>query len=130
MSYSWLLIHISWRVHSKVRIEPPIQTLALSGKKMILIFIVLGARVVVVCILSAMPDYMVVPPDITVLAQVFPDVHITVHNGVEGGLMDVTEHLNCSLPVVIICPSDSSSHFSREVIDAAVAMPCSKSRAT
>ena len=34
-----------------------------------MIFIVLGARAVIsFCILSAMPGYMVVPPDSTVLA--------------------------------------------------------------
>merc|ERR1719244_1987016 len=44
---------------------------------MILILMVLGARAVIsFCILSAIPGYMVVPPD------------ITVHDGVEGGLVD------------------------------------------
>ena len=50
--------------------DPPIQTeYFLSGGAMILIFMVLGARAVIsFCILSAMPGYMVVPPDRTVLA--------------------------------------------------------------
>ena len=69
-SYSCLLIHICWKVDSEARMEPPIQTEYLrSGGAMILIFIVLGARAVIsFCILSAMPGYMVVPPDSTVLA--------------------------------------------------------------
>merc|ERR1719430_1927276 len=46
---------------------------------MILILMVDGARAVIsFCILSAIPGYMVVPPD------------MTVHDGVIGGLMDTT----------------------------------------
>ena len=54
----------------EARMEPPIQTeYFLSGGAMILIFIVDGARAVIsFCILSAMPGYMVVPPERTVLA--------------------------------------------------------------
>uniref|UniRef100_A0A0E9UMB6 Uncharacterized protein n=1 Tax=Anguilla anguilla TaxID=7936 RepID=A0A0E9UMB6_ANGAN len=50
--------------------EPPIHTEYLrSGGAMILIFIVLGARAVIsFCIRSAIPGYMVVPPDKTLLA--------------------------------------------------------------
>lgn len=50
--------------------EPPIHTEYLrSGGAMILIFIVGGAKAVIsFCILSAMPGYMVLPPDNTVLA--------------------------------------------------------------
>merc|ERR1712226_1506443 len=50
--------------------EHPIHTEYLrSGGAMILIFIVLGARAVIsFCILSAIPGYIVVPPDRTVLA--------------------------------------------------------------
>ena len=72
-SYSCLLIHICWKVDSEARMEPLIQTEYLrSGGAMILIFIVLGARAVIsFCILSAMPGYMVVPPDSTVLAYRF-----------------------------------------------------------
>ena len=63
-------IHIRWKVEREARIKPPIQTENfLSGGAMILIFMVLGARAVIsFCILSAMPGYMVVPPDRTVLA--------------------------------------------------------------
>merc|ERR1712228_798083 len=49
--------------------EPPIQTeYFLSGGAMILILMVEGARAVIsFCILSAIPAYMVVPPDMTIL---------------------------------------------------------------
>jgi len=69
-SYSCLEIHICWKVESEARIDPPIQTeYFLSGGAIILIFIVLGARAVIsFCIRSAIPGYMVVPPDKTVLA--------------------------------------------------------------
>ena len=50
--------------------EPPIHTeYFLSGGAMILIFIVGGAKAVIsFCIRSAMPGYMVLPPESTVLA--------------------------------------------------------------
>merc|ERR1719361_2635753 len=50
--------------------EPPIQTeYFLSGGAMILILMVEGARAVIsFCMRSAIPGYMVVPPDMTVLA--------------------------------------------------------------
>ena len=50
--------------------EPPIHTeYFLSGGAMILIFMVAGASAVIsFCIRSAIPGYMVVPPDSTVLA--------------------------------------------------------------
>ena len=50
--------------------EPPIHTeYFLSGGAMILIFIVGGARAVIsFCIRSAMPGYIVLPPERTVLA--------------------------------------------------------------
>ena len=50
--------------------EPPIHTeYFLSGGAMILIFMVGGARLVIsFCMRSAIPGYMVVPPDSTVLA--------------------------------------------------------------
>ena len=69
-SYSCLLIHICWKVDRDAKIEPPIQTeYFLSGGAIILIFMVGGARAVIsFCILSAMPGYMVEPPDKTVLA--------------------------------------------------------------
>ena len=59
-----------WNVDREAKMEPPIQTeYFLSGGAMILIFIVEGARAVIsFCILSAIPGYMVVPPDWTVLA--------------------------------------------------------------
>ncbi|KAL0627556.1 hypothetical protein AAY473_000867 [Plecturocebus cupreus] len=79
-AYSCLLIHICWKVDSEARMEPPIHTEYLrSGGAMILIFIMLGARVVIFCILSAMPGYMV-----------SVDVHVTFHDGVKGSFMDAT----------------------------------------
>src|SRR6218665_3415893 len=70
-SYSCLLIHICWKVEREARMEPPIQTEYLrSGGAMILILMVAGAKAVIsFCIRSAIPGYMVVPPDMTVLAK-------------------------------------------------------------
>merc|ERR1719481_384498 len=69
-SYSCLEIHMFWKVEREARMDPPIQTENfLSGGATILIFMALGARAVIsFCILSAMPGYMVVPPERTVLA--------------------------------------------------------------
>lgn len=57
--------HIIWKVDSEARMEPPIQTEYLrSGGATILIFIEEGARAVIsFCMRSAIPGYMVVPPD-------------------------------------------------------------------
>merc|ERR1719430_1132613 len=79
-SYSCLEIHICWKVEREARMDPPIQTeYFLSGGAMILILMVDGARAVIsFCIRSAIPGYMVVPPD------------ITLHDGVVGGFMDAT----------------------------------------
>uniref|UniRef100_A0A182TXX1 Uncharacterized protein n=1 Tax=Anopheles melas TaxID=34690 RepID=A0A182TXX1_9DIPT len=69
-SYSCFEIHIDWKVDSEARMDPPIQTEYLrSGGAMILILIVDGAsEVISFCIRSAIPGYMVVPPDRTLLA--------------------------------------------------------------
>merc|ERR1712168_1043018 len=68
-SNSCLEIHISWKVEREAKMEPPIQTeYFLSGGAMILIFMVEGANAVIsFCIRSAIPGYMVVPPERTVL---------------------------------------------------------------
>jgi hypothetical protein len=92
-SYSCLLIHICWKVDSEARMEPQNQTEYLrSGGAMILIFVVLGARVVIsFFILSAMPGYMVgTTRQHCIGIQVFADIHITLHDGVEGDLVDTT----------------------------------------
>merc|ERR1719385_617858 len=70
-SYSCLEIHICWEVDREARMEPPIHTEYLrSGGAMILILMVEGARAVIsFCILSAMPGYIVVPPERTLLAK-------------------------------------------------------------
>merc|ERR1719206_929458 len=67
---STMEIHICWKVEREARMDPPIQTeYFLSGGAMILIFMVEGARATIsFCIRSAIPGYMVVPPDKTVLA--------------------------------------------------------------
>merc|ERR1712168_691049 len=69
-SNSCLEIHISWKVEREAKMEPPIQTEDfLSGGARILIFMVEGAKAVIsFCIRSAIPGYMVVPPERTVLA--------------------------------------------------------------
>lgn len=69
-SYSCLEIHICWNVLRLARIEPPIHTeYFLSGGAIILIFMVAGASAVIsFCMRSAMPGYIVVPPDNTELA--------------------------------------------------------------
>uniref|UniRef100_A0A1I8HJH4 CCHC-type domain-containing protein n=1 Tax=Macrostomum lignano TaxID=282301 RepID=A0A1I8HJH4_9PLAT len=94
-SYSCLEIHICWKVLSEARMEPPIQTEYLrSGGATILIFMVDGARLVIsFCMRSAMPGYMVVPPDSTVLAY-------------RSFLMS-TSHFMMLLKVVSWMPDDS-----------------------
>merc|ERR1711988_309187 len=69
-SYSCLEIHICWKVESDERIEPPIQTEYFrSGGAMIFTFIEAGASAVIsLDMRSAMPAYMVVPPESTTLA--------------------------------------------------------------
>merc|ERR1719239_568598 len=94
-SYSCLEIHICWKVEREARMDPPIQTeYFLSGGAMILIFMVGGARAVIsFCILSAIPGYMVEPPDNTVLAY-------------RSFLMS-TSHFMMELYVVSWTPADS-----------------------
>merc|ERR1719175_265153 len=112
---------------------------------MILILMVEGARAVIsFCILSAMPGYMVVPPDRTVLAYrsfLMSTSHFMMELYTVSwipqdsiprklGWKRASGHLNLSLPMVITCPSGSSYDFSRELDEAAVAISCSKSKAT
>merc|ERR1712203_942047 len=61
---------ICWKVDREDRMDPPIQTeYFLSGGAMILILMVEGARAVISFPMrSAIPGYVVVPPDMTVLA--------------------------------------------------------------
>ena len=116
--------------------EPPIQAeYFLSGGAMILIFIVLGAKAVIsFCIRSAMPGYIVEPPDNTVLAYKSLRIstsHIMILLYVvswipvdsiprKDGWNMASWHLNRSLPMVMTCPSGSSKLFSREDDEAAV----------
>merc|ERR1719211_927369 len=75
--------------------EPPIHTeYFLSGGAIILILMVDGAKAVIsFCILSAIPGYMVVPPDMTVLAY--------------KSLRMSTSHFMMELYVVSWTPQDS-----------------------
>ncbi len=59
---------VNWTVRA-IKMEPPIHTEYLrSGGAIILIFMVLGAKAVIsFCIRSAIPGYMVEPPDKTLL---------------------------------------------------------------
>ena len=68
-SYSCLEIHMFWKVERDPRIDPPIQAENfLSGGEMIKNLVEDGARLVIsFIILSAIPGYMVVPPDRTML---------------------------------------------------------------
>ena len=61
---------MAWKVEREAKMEPPIQTeYFLSGGAMILIFMVDGAKAVIsFCIRSAIPGYIVVPPERTLLA--------------------------------------------------------------
>merc|ERR1712168_1773742 len=112
---------------------------------MILIFMVEGAKAVIsFCIRSAILGYMVVPPERTALAKrslrmsmshfMMPLKHpswipTTSIPKKDGRNMDSGQRKR-SLPTVTICPSGSSSDFSMEEEEAAVAISCSKSRAT
>merc|ERR1719278_2111672 len=112
---------------------------------MILTFIVEGARLVIsFCMRSAMPGYMVVPPDMTTLPYrsfLMSTSHFMMELEVVSwipaasiprklGWKRASGHLNLSLPMVMTWPSGSSWDFSREVEAAAVAISCSKSKAT
>ena len=94
-SYSCLEIHICWKVEREAKMDPPIQTeYFLSGGAMILIFMVLGAHEVIsFCIRSAIPGYMVVPPDKTMFA--YRSLRISM------------SHLMMELKVVSWIPADS-----------------------
>merc|ERR1719230_742220 len=69
-SYSSFFTHMAWNVDRDDRIDPPIHTEYLrSGGATTLIFIEFGARLVTSFDRrSAMPSYIVVPPESTMLA--------------------------------------------------------------
>merc|ERR1739844_173976 len=129
-SYSCLVIHICWKVEREAKMDPPIHTeYFLSGGAMIFIFIVDGARAVIsFCIRSAIPGYIVVPPERTVLA--YKSLRISTSHFMielktvswvpqdsipknEGWNIDSGARKR-SLPMVITWPSGSSQDFSRE----------------
>merc|ERR1719392_168027 len=111
--------------------DPPIQTeYFLSGGAMILILMVEGARAVIsFCIRSAIPGYMVVPPDMTVLAyrsSRMPQASIPRKEGWKRA----SGQRKRSLPMVMTWPSGSSYDFSSADDEAAVCISWSKSSAT
>jgi len=126
-SYSCLEIHICWNVLREAKIDPPIHTEYLrSGGAIILIFIVDGANAVIsFCIRSAIPGYMVVPPDNTVLAYksfLISTSHFMMllyvvswipHASMpkNDGWNNASGQRNRSLPIVITCPSGNSYDF-------------------
>uniref|UniRef100_A0A4Q8K9X0 U40-Nephitoxin-Nsp1a_1 n=1 Tax=Nephila sp. SGP-2016 TaxID=1905176 RepID=A0A4Q8K9X0_9ARAC len=90
---------------------------------MILIFMVLGARAVIsFCIRSAIPGYMVVPPERTVLA--YKSLRISMSHFMmelnvvswipqdsipkKDGWKRASGQRNLSLPMVMTCPSGNS----------------------
>ena len=90
MLYSCLLIHISWKAYSEARIEPSIHTeeLCFDGA---MILILITARAVITCILSAMQGVCGGPiRQHCVGIQILLDVNIIFYNGVECGLVDTT----------------------------------------
>merc|ERR1719357_1578842 len=104
---------------------------------MILILMVEGAKAVIsFCIRSAIPGYMVVPPDMTVLAYrsfLMSTSHFMIELKVvswtpqdsiprKEGWKSASGARNLSLPMVITWPSGNSYDFSREVDAAAVAI--------
>merc|ERR1711908_99417 len=145
-SYSCLEIHICWKVEREAKMDPPIHTeYFLSGGAMILILMVDGAKAVIsFCILSAIPGYMVVPPDMTVLA--YKSLRIsTSHFMMElyvvswmpqasiprkEGWKRASGQQKRSLPMVITCPSGSSYDFSTAEDCAHEVISWSKSSAT
>merc|ERR1711970_1307000 len=94
-SYSCLEIHICWKVEREARMDPPIQTeYFLSGGAMILILMVEGARAVIsFCIRPAIPGYMEVPPERTLVA--YKSLRISM------------SHLTMELKTVSWIPTDS-----------------------
>merc|ERR1712106_353515 len=145
-SYSCLEIHICWKVDRDAKMDPPIQTeYFLSGGAMILIFMVDGARAVIsFCMRSAIPGYIVVPPDMTVLAYRSLRI-LTSHFMMElkvvswipqasiprnDGWKRASGQRKRSLPMVMTWPSGSSYDFSSADDCAAVCISWSKSSAT
>merc|ERR1719152_651385 len=145
-SYSCLEIHICWKVESDERMEPSIHTEYLrSGGAMILTFIEAGASAVSsLDMRSAMPAYMVVPPESTTLA--YRSLRMsTSHFMIElyvvsctpgdsmprnDGWKRASGQRKRSFPMVMTWPSGSSYDFSRADDCAAVCISASKSRAT
>merc|ERR1711918_141063 len=89
-SYSALEIHIFWKVLSDDRMEPPIHTEYFrSGGAITLIFIVEGAKAQL--LRHALADAGVhrrASREHHVGVEVLADVHVALHDGLEGRVMD------------------------------------------
>merc|ERR1711962_1656001 len=123
-SYSSFLIHISSKVDSEDRMEPPIHTeYFLSGGAMILMVIESGANdFTSCCTRSGIPWYIVVPPDITTFPYrsfLISTSHFMIEVNVSLWIPSCSNPRNCgwnnasgarnlSAPTVITCPSGSS----------------------
>merc|ERR1719410_3270144 len=116
-SYSSFEIHISWKVLSEDRMEPPIQTEYFrSGGATILTLIEAGANAVISFVRrTSIPGNMVVPPDNTVFvykSRRISTSHFIIDSyanlwipslslPIKFGLNNTSEHLNRSAPTVI-----------------------------
>merc|ERR1719410_863470 len=116
-SYSSFEIHISWKVLSEDRIEPPIHTEYLrSGGATILTLIEAGASAVISLVRrTSMPGNMVVPPLSTVFvyrSRRMSTSHFMIDSyanlwmpslslPIRVGLNSTSGHLNLSAPTVI-----------------------------
>merc|ERR1712151_775562 len=123
-SYSCFEIHICWKVESEERIEPPIHTEYLrSGGAIIFTFIEAGASAVIsLDMRSAMPAYIVVPPESTMLAyrslrmstsHFITELYVVsctpaVSIPRKEGWNRASGHRKRSFPIVITCPSGNS----------------------
>merc|ERR1711907_626361 len=145
-SYSCFEIHICWKVESDERIEPPIHTEYLrSGGAMILTFIDAGASAVISFDMrSAMPAYIVVPPESTTLAyrslrmstsHFMIELYVVSWTPADSmprkvGWKSASGQRKRSLPIPMTWPSGSSYDFSSADDWVAVCISRSKSRAT
>merc|ERR1719482_740797 len=145
-SYSCFELHICWKVESDERMEPPIQTEYLrSGGAMIFTFIEAGASAVIsLDMRSAMPAYMVVPPESTMLAyrslrmstsHFIIELYVVSCTPADSmprkeGWKSASGQRKRSLPMVITWPSGSSYDFSTAEDCAHEVISASKSSAT
>merc|ERR1719168_255445 len=139
------VIHISWKVDSDERMEPPIQTeYFLSGGATILTLTADGALAVMSLFRRlSIPGNIVEPPDRTVLvyrSQRMSTSHFWIESyaswsmppdsfPMREGLNRGSQHRKRSFPIVITWPSGSSYCFSISALDSEAANSASKSSA-